>query len=406
MLSEFSSQPGNQWRSPMSIAAYITWLAVCMPIFIEAWQEGSFANHWLGTAALVAMLALFAIRASDTQPVMVHAQVNALVQGGLVLLASANWREGSIAVLLILVVAQIVLLYPRRLAFFLVLSTNILMLGIWHFAWGVDWARALTSLGQIFGFQIFAAMTAIYAHESERGREQLSVLNAELLATQSLLSESTRNDERLRLSRELHDVAGHKLTALKLTLRALQRQDQSANADLELCLRLSDELLQDIRAVVSTLRVHDGVDLADSLRAIARPFPGVTIRLNGMEHARTASMAQAGALLRFAQEALTNAIRHGQARLIQITGEVTETGLRLHIQDDGKGRLPVREGNGILGMRERLAPLGGQIQLTENPGRGLQITASVPGSDPSARPITEIHHEPTRLTQHSSSARG
>lgn len=396
MLSEFTSQPVSHVRSPMSIAAYITWLAVCAPIFIQAWREDSFARHWLGTFALLAMLALFTLRASDRRVPAAWAKSNVLIQGVLVLLASANWRSGSIAVLLILVVAQIVLLFSRRQALLLVLALNIALLGIWHFGLGIAWVHAVTHLGQIFGFQIFAAMTAIYAHESERGREQLAELNAELLATQRLLAESTRNDERLRLSRELHDVAGHKLTALKLTLRALQRQDASANPDLELCLRLSDELLQDIRAVVSTLRVHDGVDLADSLRAIARPFPGVTIRFTGLEHARTASMAQAGALLRFAQEALTNAIRHGQARLIHITGEASSSGLSLHIEDDGRGRLPVREGNGILGMRERLAQLGGQIELTENPGRGLHIRASVPGTDALRKPITENHYDPAR----------
>lgn len=380
MQSEFTSQPVNHLRSPMSIAAYITWCAVSAPILWEIGREASIARYWPGALALLCMMALFAARAADTRFSPTWARVNVLTQGVLVLLASANLREGNVAVLLILVVAQVVLLFPRRQALLWVLALNLILLGLWQHGLGISWTRALLSLTQIFGFQIFAAMTAIYAHDSERGREQLAELNAELVATQHLLAESSRNDERLRLSRELHDVAGHKLTALKLTLRSLQRQDTTANADLELCLRLSDELLQDIRTVVSALRVHDGVDLAESLRAIARPFPGVTIRLNGMEHARTASMAHAGTLLRFAQEALTNAIRHGQARLIQINGASDQTGLSLHIEDDGKGRLPLREGNGIIGMRERLAELGGSIDIKELPARGLRISAHVPGA--------------------------
>ena len=386
MLSEYTSQPINQLRSPLSIAAYITWLAICVPMFWEALHEGTLAKHWLGVVAVIGMMVLFAQRASDTRMNPTWAKINALTQGVLVLLAIADWRDGPVAVLLILVVAELILIYPRRQAALIGVALNLGLLAIWHYSIGLSVMRTLISFTPIFGFQIFAAMTALYAHGSEQGREQLAELNAELVATQRLLAESSRNDERLRLSRELHDVAGHKLTALKLTLRSLQRQDRSANPDLELCLRLSDELLQDIRAVVSTLRVYDGIDLADSLRAIARPFPGVTIRLNGMEQARTASMAQAGALLRFAQEALTNAIRHGQARLIQIRCEVHSAGLSLHVEDDGRGRLPLTEGNGICGMRERLAELGGSIKLNERTGRGLRISAHVPGAEHAVPP--------------------
>src|SRR6185295_615600 len=73
------------------------------------------------------------------------------------------------------------------------------------------------------GFQIFAALTAWYAKSAERTTKELQETNAHLLATRSLLEESARDGERLRLARELHDVAGHKLTALKLNLSVLKR---------------------------------------------------------------------------------------------------------------------------------------------------------------------------------------
>ena len=109
---------------------------------------------------------------------------------------------------------------------------------------------------------------------AERTAADLQQTNADLLATRSLLAESARDPERLRLARELHDVAGHKLTALKLNLTALAAQRQLAAAALDQGgAQLADELLGDIRGVVAQMRQHDGLDLRARARAAHRPVP-------------------------------------------------------------------------------------------------------------------------------------
>jgi len=130
--------------------------------------------------------------------------------------------------------------------------------------------------------------------------------------------------------------------------------------------------------VVGELRRHDGVALGEALRALAAPLPGVRIELIGADDARAATVAQAQALLRVAQEGLTNAIRHGRAGHIVLRVEGSATGLLLAVEDDGAGILPLSEGNGLRGMRERPAELGGELRLDARPPRGLALRARLP----------------------------
>ena len=101
------------------------------------------------------------------------------------------------------------------------------------------------------GFQALAALCVHYAVSAESSRDQLVLVNADLLATRALLADSARDAERLRVARELHDVAGHKLTAMRLNLRALAADPVfGEREEVRVAERLSAELLSDIRNVV------------------------------------------------------------------------------------------------------------------------------------------------------------
>ena len=225
---------------------------------------------------------------------------------------------------------------------------------------------------------MFATLTAWYSRRADETSAQLRETNAHLMATRSLLEESARDHERLRLARELHDVAGHKLTALKLNLTALQREGGGA-PNVDTAAQLATELLADIRGVVAQMRQHDGLDIRVALTQLIAPLPAPPrIHLVIHEDARLASVAQAEALLRVVQEALTNVVRHASARNVWVE-LVREAGsIHLRVRDDGKAELPLKEGFGLAGMRERLAQLSGQMDISRATQGGLALDIQLP----------------------------
>ena len=229
------------------------------------------------------------------------------------------------------------------------------------------------------GFQALAAICVHYARAAEQSRDALARVNADLLATRALLADSARDAERLRMARELHDVAGHKLTALRLNLRSLAAEPElGARQELQVAERLSAELMADLRQVVQSLRDERGLDLATALRALAAPFPRPALVLEIEPGVRVADPAVAEVVLRVVQEALTNAARHADAARVRVRLRHDPGGLLVEIDDDGQCRAPVREGNGLGGMRERLAVLGGRLELDHTTRGALRLRAWLP----------------------------
>ena len=369
--------------APLNIAAYVTWFAVSVgvtdPDKLRAADPTLWVREWAGVAALLAMLALFVASAArrnenDTPP------WNVVAQGLLVLLAEWLLRGGQTAVLLIIVAGQAVLLFSTRTFVLLMLAFNAAIAAMWIGRTDSIFGL-LVSLLPILGFQAFAALTGHYAGSRERAREHLARINAELLATRRLLEESARAGERLKLSRELHDVAGHSLTALKLNLARLARDPAlAAREELQVSSALADDLLGQIRQVVGTLRAHDGFDLRAALEALAQPIPGVKIVIDIEDHLRVDDIEQAETLLRCAQEAITNALRHGRATGIVVALQRIDGALTLSIANDGLAPARIDPGNGLTGMRERLDAVGGTLEIATTPPRGLQVIARIPSA--------------------------
>ena len=229
------------------------------------------------------------------------------------------------------------------------------------------------------GFQALAGLCVLYAVSAESSRDQLVLVNADLLATRALLADSARDAERLRVARELHDVAGHKLTAMRLNLRALATDPAfGQREEVRIAERLSGELLTDIRSVVHALRNEHGLDLETALRALAAPLPRPELALRIDDDVRVTDPGTAEALLRLVQEALTNAARHADANRLSVHLHREGAEVVLHMEDDGRIKGAMREGNGIAGMRERIAALRGRFELGTTPRGGLRIDARLP----------------------------
>jgi|CXWL01.1.fsa_nt_gi signal transduction histidine kinase len=367
--------------APLNIAAFITWLAVGLQSLDGARVRLGDVWQWAGIGAFVLVAVCYVLTnrldGSDERSRAVQRAL-VIVQGLAVLLAAWALRSGGPAVLLIIVAAQAVAMWPRHQAILLMAGLNAALVLVW--LQGTSLANALLSLLPMLGFQTFAALTIHYATSAERARAALGETHAQLLTTQTLLEESARSGERLRLSRELHDVAGHKLTALKLNLRLLQRDPELAEREeVRVSAQLADELLADIRAVVSELRKYDGIDLTSAIRTLTAQIPGVEFRIDIDPAMRVTRVDSAEILLRCVQEGVTNALRHARAAHIDIGCRAVGERIELTVGNDGAPIRNLAFGNGLNGMRERLSAAGGELWLRERSGgSGTELTAALP----------------------------
>lgn len=363
--------------SPLAWASYFAWAAVWLTAVSVMARPGGVPT--LIDVVLFAFLVCWmACLLDDLIPRRVY---DAFLVALTLLTAVALWfiPTGSTPILLILLATQFTNRLPAPYLALALVAINLYFGGVMIGPWGAGMRNAgLTMLG-FSGFQLFAVLVMRYANKAERMAEDLQSVNARLLATRSLLAETARDQERLRLSRELHDVAGHKLTALKLNLRALARRlDAEAAGEVGEATALADELLQDLRSVVRHLRETEGIDLAESLREVARPLPRPRLALQLDDDARVPRADQAEALLRTVQEALTNAARHGPAETLHVRLDRQADRLVLTAEDDGHSDGNIRPGNGLTGMRERLAELDGTLEISQSELGGLKLVATLP----------------------------
>lgn len=199
-------------------------------------------------------------------------------------------------------------------------------------------------------------------------------------------------DERRRLSRELHDETAQVFTAVKLEL-GLLRERASADAvpRLDRSLQLIDAGMRSIRNVTDHLRpsLLDELGLVPALRALVRECEArgdLTIRLDAPPALPPLSEPAELALFRALQEALSNVARHAGAREVEVRVGAREAAVSLEVTDDGQG-LPAgarledfeRAGHlGLAGMRERIQSVGGTVRVTESPRGGVRVSVSVP----------------------------
>jgi signal transduction histidine kinase len=239
-------------------------------------------------------------------------------------------------------------------------------------------ADAVTFAVGAAGFQGFAMLTTALMLREADARADLARANAELHATRSLLAESSRARERLRIARDLHDSLGHHLTALNLQLDVASRLPaHGAGAHVAQAHAITKLLLAEVRTVVGQLRDRGEIDVVASIRQAAAAADGLTIHLDvperlalGRDHDEL--------LLRSVQEIITNTARHSGAENLWITIRPDSAGVNLHARDDGRGVRALRTGNGLTGMRERFAELSGSVTFESPAGKGFEIRGFVP----------------------------
>lgn len=241
------------------------------------------------------------------------------------------------------------------------------------------WMLALVFFLMNFGLTLFPFVASLLAMKQVQARGELRRVNSELMATQSLLTENTRIAERVRISRDLHDLVGHHLTALTLNLEVASHLTcDKAKEHVDQAATVARLLLSDVREVVSDMRRDDQVNLRLSLEMLAEGVPDLQVHLDIPEKRALTDPRRAQILLRCAQELITNTARHASASNLWITLETGAEGLSLKARDDGRGAIELMPGNGLNGMRDRLKELGGRLDIATRPGAGFQVRAWLP----------------------------
>jgi signal transduction histidine kinase len=220
-------------------------------------------------------------------------------------------------------------------------------------------------------------------------RAALAVDLSERIAQDSLRRVvETQELERRRLARELHDETGQALASILLGLKALDEKtdDAAARTSIEELRELVVATLQDVRRLAVELRPSalDDFGLVAALERLAESFAeqsGISVDFQAaLADERLPDEAET-ALYRIVQESLTNVVKHARARRVSILLTRTNGAVKAVIEDDGRGFDPERAtdgGFGLVGMRERLALLGGRLEIESARDAGTTVAAEVP----------------------------
>ena len=255
---------------------------------------------------------------------------------------------GLLPVLLVVVAAVSVYIVPLRVGLGVVVLNTVVIAWATAQQSGDTGATTLTS-----GFYLLIQLATLFSSVSllreQRMRRELTEAHVELQAASVLLSESARTAERLRISRDLHDLIGHQLTVLALELETARHRDgEQAREHVERANGVARELLADVRSTVGELRVEP-LDLAAALTRVVRDLPGLEVQIDVAPDVDVGE-EQAAAFVRAVQEIVTNALRHAGARTLRIEVSSERGGAVLSAVDDGAGARKLTVGNGLRGL--------------------------------------------------------
>jgi hypothetical protein len=238
-----------------------------------------------------------------------------------------------------------------------------------------------------FGIQRDVTDRTLAAKELERSRTELRALAARLQAT--------REEERTRIAREIHDELGQALTALKLDLSWLGTNRPRGNSqafrliDQSITTRI-DEIMDLVRRIASELRpsVLDQLGLDAAIEYLVQETAkrtGIAVTLHAEDFPRLPDEVASHAF-RIIQEALTNVVRHSKATRVDVSVRRAGAAIVLGVEDNGVGFTPQTLSGlrslGLVGMRERALACGGTLIIRGSPGEGTAIAVTIPVGAP------------------------
>jgi signal transduction histidine kinase len=328
----------------------------------------------------------FAVR--RRAPVFAYAAAIACVAAFAILYQGGPIFVCALAAMLWLVAAK-----PRRVWVPLVLA-GMLVFGVAHVI------EEELDFGIVVIGAVWLGTAGLFGEVVRSKRAGESEARARVQLAESRREEETMRrlaEERLRIAREVHDVVGHGLAAISLQAgvaeHLLDARPEEARRSLAAIRQVSRTALDELRAEIGALRGDDDpaprvpTPGLEALPRLVHAMRGAGLDVDvdvDLGAARAAGVPDAvqAAGYRIVQEALTNVARHAGAHVhADVRVVCGSAGLELEVVDDGAGRAAAAsEGNGLPGMRERAAALGGRFEAGPTPGRGFRVWALLPGA--------------------------
>ena len=377
-------------------AGMFTWAMVGIPLIVLTWHfpatdglDGADASQGFSTPGLatgtLAYLAFGVIYWQVTRSLGMRKPkpVDTMWLAALTLAAIAvsyQTGTGMGAVLMMIIAGVILWLVPLGVGVAWLVLQHAALVPVFSQMEGFTPGFAVLQAMLYAGYSSFAMVIGLVAKQQAQAREEQRRLNAELRATRALLAESSRMSERVRISRELHDLLGHHLTALSLNLEVAGHLTEGrAQEHVRQSHTLAKLLLTDVREAVSEMRDEGAIDLSGAVRTLVEGVPALDIRLDLSDPLSIDDPERAHVLLRCTQEIITNAVRHAGASTLWLSIARDATEARIQARDDGRGaETDAIHGNGLRGIRERLAAYGGRVDIITGRGQGFALDIRLP----------------------------
>lgn len=361
------------------LAGLIIWLSLSVLLFLQFENFNPDYNAYLTSHVLFGLVFWFVTNNIGQMSFKLKAWLSIVILIALVLVID-HVTDSAAGVLYALIISVLLAwLFPVKQSLFLLFICN-LLIGLQFSYIGDD----LENRSQYyvlyfiyFGVSVFSYIISLVAFKQQNAKEELRMLNTELKATQVLLADSSRINERLRISRELHDLIGHHLTALTLNLEAASHMTEGKpQGYVKKAHSIARLLLSDVREVVGSFRQSGTLDLGLAIRELLSGLPQLKVTQEIPEEFLVEDPKLAQTILRCAQELITNTMKHAQASHLKVKLERNEKSIALTIQDNGIGLGKSKMGNGMTGMAERVKLLNGECFYDSH--NGLKSTLTFP----------------------------
>lgn len=333
----------------------------------------------------------YAIRTDRVEVHLAYFVIQMILAGCIVFLGKGN---GYNAMVLLPLAGHSVVLLPghwRLVVNIAIVLTYAITLDLFTPNWGIVWSGLPIFLAGQIVIVVFTQM----AVNEERARAEVEQLVSKLEDVNQRLrdfalqaEELAITKERNRLAREIHDGLGHYLTTIFMQIQAaravMKGAPDRAQASLRTAQNMTQEALVDVRRSVAALRDIPGerLTLEEEIQRVLKGCEGSGIApvLKVIGEPRTISPQTMLTLFRAVQEGVNNTCKHANAKHLSVTLDYTrDQFIRILIQDDGVGTNHLDGGFGLLGMRERVHLVKGDVSIVTSPGNGFQLEVNVPG---------------------------